>query len=314
MTRTIAIIGAGMAGLACASRLEAAGIRVVLFDKARGPGGRMSTRRVDTSAGQVSFDHGAQYFTARGAAFREQVEAWAADGIVAPWPAAGPEAWVGTPGMNAPVRALAARRAVTFSHQVETLIPDGAGWRLVGPNGPTGPFDAVLLAMPAEQTAALLTGVEPSMARVAAASVTDPCWTVMAAFGQRLAIDADTLRDQGPLGWAARNASKPGRAPVEAWVMQGSPEWSRRHLEDPAGDVCKALLEGLRRCSGGPIPEPIAVQAHRWRFARSAAGDERALWSPAAGIGCCGDWLIGPRVECAWDSGEALAERVIGDL
>jgi predicted NAD/FAD-dependent oxidoreductase len=59
-----AIIGAGMAGLACADALKEAGHNVALFDKGRGPGGRMSTRRMETPLGEVAFDHGAQYFTA----------------------------------------------------------------------------------------------------------------------------------------------------------------------------------------------------------------------------------------------------------
>ncbi|MDO9620329.1 MAG: FAD-dependent oxidoreductase, partial [Moraxellaceae bacterium] len=44
MTRSIAIIGAGMSGLSCASALQQLGHNVTVFDKSRGMGGRMSTR------------------------------------------------------------------------------------------------------------------------------------------------------------------------------------------------------------------------------------------------------------------------------
>lgn len=44
----IGAIGAGMAGLSCAQALRRQGHAVVLFDKGRGPGGRMSSRRIDT--------------------------------------------------------------------------------------------------------------------------------------------------------------------------------------------------------------------------------------------------------------------------
>ncbi len=311
--KAIAIVGAGMSGLACASRLSRAGISVQLFDKARGPGGRMSTRRMETSAGQVGFDHGAQYFTARGASFRSRVEQWATDGVVALWPAAGPEAWVGVPGMNAPVRALAAEQSVTWSCRVDELEQHGQSWLLVGPGGKSGPFDTVVAALPAEQAAVLLDRHDPALARTAAASRTEPCWTVMATFDQRLAIVEDVLRDQDLLGWAARNSSKPGRAGMEAWLLQGNPDWSREHLDDPADTVCRALLDALQLNDGGAALRPVSMEAHRWRFARSAAGTDGALWSPQTGLGCCGDWLLGPRVECAWDSGEALAERILGD-
>lgn len=307
----IAVIGAGLAGLACASSLAEAGAQVDLFDKARGPGGRMSTRRAETPLGEAAFDHGAQYFTARGSGFRAQVERWVEAGTVAPWPAAGGEAFVGVPGMNAPVRALASELSVAWGRQIQSLTRDGVAWRLDGPDGPVGSYETVVVAVPAEQAAALLQGHDPAMAATAAASRTDPCWTVMAAFDRRLPIDVDTLREQGALGWAARNSAKPGRPGLEAWVLQASPAWSRAHLEDAPETVCAALLEALEAAAGVPLPEPVMTQAHRWRYARSAQGQDQALWSPSAGLGCCGDWLIGPRVECAWDSGQALAVRIL---
>ncbi|MCA9542044.1 MAG: NAD(P)-binding protein, partial [Myxococcales bacterium] len=81
MEQPIAVIGAGIAGLAAAEALRDAGRSVEVFDKARGPGGRMATRRDESDA----FDHGAQYFTAREPAFAAQVEAWTQAGVVAEW-------------------------------------------------------------------------------------------------------------------------------------------------------------------------------------------------------------------------------------
>ncbi|MGV9006116.1 MAG: NAD(P)/FAD-dependent oxidoreductase [Brevundimonas sp.] len=311
--KRVAIIGAGMAGLACATRLVRVGHAVQMFDKARGPGGRMSTRRLDTPIGEAGFDHGAQYFTALGPDFLARVERWAAAGIAAPWPAAGPEAWVGVPGMNAPVRALASEQAVTWNHPVGALVAEGQGWCLDGGQGRSLPFDGVVVAVPAEQAAVLLAPHDPALAAKAAGSRTRPCWTVMAAFDRPLPFEADVLRDSGPLAWAARNSSKPGRADLETWVLQASPDWSQAHIEDPAEAVCEALLDVLRHRAGQDLPRPVALQAHRWRFARSAGGTDRALWSPSTGLGCCGDWLIGPRVESAWDSGVALADQLLAD-
>ena len=273
----------------------------------------MSTRRVETPLGTVSVDHGAQYFTARGDGFRAEVARWAAEGLAAPWPAAGPEAWVGIPSMNTPVKALAEGRSIAWSTVVEALCRDGDAWRLKTPEGLSGPFDTVALALPAEQAAALLAGWDSDLAARAAASQTAPCWTVMAAFAERLPIAADTLGEDGVLGWAARNSAKPGRGGPEAWVLQASPDWSRHHLEDPAEAVGQALLAAFAERIGAPLPEPMVLQVHRWRYARSSAGSDLALWSGAAQLGCCGDWLAGPRIECAWDSGQALARLMAGD-
>ncbi|MFN8072518.1 MAG: FAD-dependent oxidoreductase [Mycobacterium sp.] len=139
----IGIVGAGIAGLACADGLAGRGHEVVLFDKGRGPGGRMSTRRMETSEGLAHFDHGAQYFTLRDNAFQAQVNAWIAAGIAAPWPAAGSDAYVGVPGMNAPVRDLASRHVVHWATRVTAVQRRDDGWRLNGKGPDAGEFHDV---------------------------------------------------------------------------------------------------------------------------------------------------------------------------
>ena len=64
-THNIAIIGAGISGLACATALNTAGYRVTTFEKSRGVSGRLGTRVTDN----WQCDHGAQYFTASNTEF-----------------------------------------------------------------------------------------------------------------------------------------------------------------------------------------------------------------------------------------------------
>ncbi|KZX54810.1 deoxyribodipyrimidine photolyase [Erythrobacter sp. HI00D59] len=308
----IAIVGAGMAGLSCATRLAALGHDVALFDKGRGPGGRMATRRVEADGTTLSFDHGAQYFTARDPRFVEQVARWEREGVVARWDAAGEDAWVGTPAMNAPIKAMAGRHDVQFGTRIEQLLRDGDGWQLDGEGAPDRRFDAVVVALPAEQAGPLLQQHASAMGDLADTTSSAPCWTIMAAFEQRLPSEQDTIRHHGAIGWAARNNAKPGRGSAECWVVQASPDWSRAHLEDEATAVETALLDQLADAIGAPLPPLLAISAHRWRFARSGAAGKEALWDAQQRIGVCGDWLIGPRVEAAYLSGRILAETVGG--
>jgi renalase len=305
----IAIVGAGMAGLACAEALREAGLAVTLFDKGRAPGGRMSTRRMLTAAGEAGFDHGAQYFTVRDPAFRARVERWHAMGLAARWPAAGDDAWVGTPGMNAPAKRMAAALEMRCQAQVASLQLEGSLWHVEG-----GVFDAALVAVPAEQAAPLLRPWHPHFADRAAKTLSAPCWTVMATFADRLPIGTDILREDGIIGWAARNSAKPGRSGPESWVIQAGPDWSRANLEQDAAAVVAPLLHALSERAGARLPEPLSAVAHRWRFARSGAAGEGSLWDAGLRLGICGDWLLGPRVEAAWVSGAQLAAAVIASV
>ena len=301
MTMRVAIIGAGMAGLACGEKLAAAGHSVALFDKGRGPGGRMSARRTATAAGEASFDHGAQYFTAREAAFVARVAAWERDGVVARWGDAGSEAWVGAPAMNAPVKAMAAGLDVTWCSLVEALpLRDGR-------------YDAVVVAAPAEQAGVLLRPWDAGLADLAAGAVSAPCWTVMAAFAERVDVAGNVLREEGIIGWASRNSAKPGRGGPESWVIQAGPDWSRAHLEDRAESVAADLLGAFAGRLGVVLPDVLAATAHRWRYARCGAGGMGPRWNGGLGLGVCGDWVLGPRVECAWLSGDGLADAILAE-
>ena len=306
------VIGGGMAGLACATELARAGARVVVLDKGRGPGGRMAARRVEIAGESVSFDHGAQYFTARDPAFRAAVAAWEAAGVVARWPAAGEDAWVGVPGMNAPIRAMASVLDVRWGVRACTLTQYDDWW-FVDAGDVDFTAKIVLVAVPAEQAREILAVTVPDLAAIAASVRSEPCWAVMAGFAQTLPISADTVRsDAGPVSWAARNSAKPGRSGAENWVIHASPARSREMIDWPKEQVTAALLADFFALAGTVPAAPVHCDAHRWLYALPGAlAGEGARFDPALGIGVAGDWLHSPRVEGAFLSGRALAAQVL---
>lgn len=319
----VAVIGAGMAGLACAQALAEAGVAVRVFDKGRGPGGRMSTRRMEP----WQFDHGAQYLTVRHPDFREQVASWESAGVVQPWPArlvelrsggARPRPddrvrYVGVPRMNSMLHEAARHLEVRFGTQVTVLMREAEGWRPIEFSGTDlGLFQAVVVALPAPQAVELLSAL-PALAGPAAAVTMAPCWSVMLSFAQPLAAAFDgAFVADSPLAWAARNNSKPGRPPAEAWVLQATGEWSVRHLETAGEQVIATLLAAFGEALGERKLAPLARTAHRWRYAAPVAPlGESCLYSAGDGIGVCGDWCLEGRVEAAWLSGRALAARLL---
>ncbi len=317
----IAVIGAGIAGLACATALLASGAAVTVFEKSRGPGGRMSTRRGD----DWQCDHGAQYFTARDPAFRAEVSRWERAGAAAPWtprlqvlggtvhrhPDPSVQRFVGTPSMTSPARLLAAELRVVPQTTIDGLQRDGRDWRLsCAEHGSLADrYDAVLLAIPAPQAAALVRSAVPALATLADSATMRGCWALMLRFAAPVdwSFDAAFVND-GPLRWIARDRSKPGRDGAETWLLHATAEWSEAHLGQDADGVAAELLDAFARL-GGPAPQ--ACTAHRWRYADT----EPALaigcaWDAEFGLGLCGDWLNGGKVENAWHSGRQLAQRV----
>lgn len=318
----VAVIGAGIAGLSCATALQEAGLRVTVFDKSGGAAGRMSTRR----GGNWQCDHGAQYFTARHPDFRAEVARWVHAGVAALWnprlqvlggngdhvPDESLERFVGMPRMTAPARFLADKLALTPEARILELQRRADGWHLrsAEQGWQDQPFDAVLLAIPAPQALPLLEQPAPELAAVAATAAMRGCWALMLQFSapEGLPFDAAFI-NQGALRWMARDSSKPGRAGPESWLLHASAEWSEAHLELPAEAVAAELLRAYRGL-GGSAPE--AWTAHRWRYADTAQDlDQGCVWHPAGKLGLCGDWLNGGKVEGAWRSGMLLAQAAL---
>jgi renalase len=309
----ILIIGAGMAGLSCAVHMAGAGFASALIDKGRGPGGRMAARRVEVAGNIVSFDHGAQYFTARDPAFCAAVSAWESAGAAARWEAAGAEAFVGTPAMNGPLKAMAEGLNVRWGVRAASLMRGGGVWRIATDGGDMT-ARTVLVALPAEQAHALLTEAAPNLAAVPAPVRSAPCWALLAAFASPLPIGEDVLRGEGAVSWAARNSAKPGRAGAECWVIHASAIRSHQLLDWGKDDVAALLLEEFRMAAGlDALPPALHLDAHRWLYALpEVAEGGSARFDAHARIGLAGDYLHSPCAEGAWLSGRTLAQAVLG--
>lgn len=313
MNHEIAVIGAGVAGAVCARGLAEAGARVVVFDKGRSIGGRLAQRRRDGAV----FDHGAQFIRPQDPILRNLLEAGIVAGTVARWPAAELDerpVYVGRPGMATPFKQLLAEVPVRTDCRIDRLERAGAEWWLTAADGGRhGPFRAVVVAAPAPQAAALLATagehVPQPLAVAAGRAVMAPCWALMLAFDPPLELagfDARPL-EGGPVAWIARNTSKPGRDGLDSWTVHASPAWSTVHLEEPAETVASGLLAAFRDVTGATAV-PVQRMAHRWRYALvTEPAGEAAFYDRAAGLGLCGDWCLGGKIEAAFLSGRALA-------
>ena len=301
---TVIIIGAGIAGLACARRLVDAGMAPVVLDKGRGIGGRVVTRR----AGDLQFDHGAQYVNAHGAGFANVLETQETADTLAGWAdGTGRTHRVGVPGMSALPKALGAGLDIRQNTQVLRLTPDAGGWLLHLADG-TLPAAKVVVTVPAPQVAALLGADHPLVAPLCGVQLA-PCLTLMAAVPGPAPFLTRKDPDD-PLSWIAQDGAKPGRPQAHGtqWVAQASTAFSMAYLEDDPATLTARMLPLLCDRLGAPLAAVTHASAHRWRYARvTQALGKPFLCSDDASLYLGGDWCLGARIEAAWDSGTAIA-------
>lgn len=300
----VAVIGAGIAGLAAARTLADRGHNVKVFERSRIAGGRVATRSIPALelpkglSGEVAFDHGAQYFTVRDDRFSVLAAEWERDKVIAKWTGRivsfDGEGWddletdtsryAGTPGMSAIVTALAHDLDIEYARTIESLDPL------------LRDFDRIIVATPPDQAAALGAQVPTVKMR--------PNWTVLAAFEERVAARFDAAFVHGsPLGWICRNTSKPKRNwKIDCWVVQATGAWSEAHVDDRADDVGAFLMEAFEDLIPAGLPRAFYATVHRWRYA--AADPPLAVGAiPDGRITLCGDWCKGSRIEDAFLSG-----------
>lgn len=321
MHARVAVVGAGISGVAAASALHAHGVEVVLLDRGHRVGGRMAARTLrDTGLpydGRV-VDVGASYLTAAEPEFVDLVASWEARGLVRPWTdsfhvaapsglhgvVTGPTRYAAPGGLRSLVEDLAAGLPTVVSdHEVESVTRTARGVEVDG-----DPFDAVVLAMPAPQAVDLLAGDDPSL-EVLEKVRYDPVLTLVAAYEQRCWPDLDGVfvNDSAVLVFVADDGRRRGDdAPV--LVAHSGPVLAATHLDDPAS-AAPLLLDALEHAVGASA-KPAWFDVRRWSLARPRAQAAADPWFDGS-IGLCGDaWGLESRVETAWTSGHVLGRRV----
>lgn len=319
---TVAIIGAGIAGLSCATRLQALGYQVQVYEKSRGPGGRMSTRNGEG----WSADHGAQYFTARDPLFIEELNTWIKAGAAASWDprlfvyeanqwqksTSKDSRYVGVPTMNSPGKYLAKNLSIAFNQTISQIVRKDSKWSLHSlENGAiTQSFDYLVLALPAPQARSLVASVDHSLEALGSSVNMQGCWTVMFRPSEALDMPFDAaFINHEIISWMARNNSKPEHTGKESWTIHANPQWSQQWLELEKEEASRQIIECAEKL--GLHCQNAEISIHRWRYASGAMHlEDGSMLNEANKLGICGDWLNGGRVEGAWLSGYQLATAI----
>lgn len=270
----IAIIGAGVSGLACAERLAEGGLPVLVLDKGRQPGGRVARR----TRGGVSFEHGAP-------GRRDLVDR-----------------------LSARVAVVGGCRITALERTGDDR------WRLRAADGfLRDHYVEVVIAMPPVQAATLLRPIAPDLAVRLGAARMAPVLTAMVALPAPLGRGLDTMTFSDASLAQARRQPTEHASGVEGWVLHASPAFSRDNLECDPDTVAQHLWERFRANLGLVTSTPVLLRGHRWRYGRTTAPlGADCIHDPTRGLGICGDWCLGDGVDAALASGRALAAHLLG--
>ncbi|MEO7572863.1 MAG: FAD-dependent oxidoreductase, partial [Acidimicrobiales bacterium] len=318
--RLVVVVGAGVAGLTAAKHLTRA-FDVVVFDKGRGVGGRLATRRI----GDATFDHGAQFITTHTPDFAATVAGWERAGVAQPWfrgrvgPDGIPDAdghprFRGVDTMNAIAKHLAEGLDVRVATRVMALQPTDATWRVRVDDGTDLVAEAVVVTAPVPQALDLLTADAVRLSAPDCEALHairyEPCLAVLAALRgpSGLAAPGAIAPDVGPIDWMADNHLK-GVSAVPAITIHATADFGRASWAS-SDEIVAAELLGSAGLGADEIDGPVQVQ--RWRFARpTAMHPDRCLVADGLPpLVFAGDAFGGARVEGAAHSAAAASAAV----
>ena len=337
MRPDVIVVGAGVAGLACARGLVDAGARVQVLDRARGVGGRCATRHVDG----LAIDFGVIFLHGVSKEFTDCVESVEGTSVLRDWPlrrhdsgtpcqpdafAAGSRRFAYGDGLSALPKHLARGLDVELKTEVTAIQAVGGLMQATTIDGRSFAAPSLVLALAPEQTRRLLATLTTKVTDVSSAEAmmalfaSAPCVTVLAGYPAGTPEppwDVSYPSDSPVLMLMSNESSKRQNRPYNALVYQSTPRWSRTHLEDSASALQAAILAEAGHRLGSWAAAPTWAQVHVWHYARLDRGNELArpllvALADGARLGIAGEiFAPGGGVEAAWTSGRALAARLI---
>lgn len=323
-TTDVMIIGAGLAGLLAARKLAERGIRPVVLEKERQPGGRMTTHSIDGGLADV----GAQFFTARTPEFQTLIDRWVDEGVVFEWSRGwsdgslvhsgnGHPRYAARGGMQKLVDHLARGLDVRPKVNLVAVRRVDNAWEVEDENGTRQRARVVLLATPVPQSLALLDegGVKlpEETARKLAAVTYEPCLTATFHIEGDITLPPPGVvqRPQAPVFWISDNQRKGISPSIRLVTLQASHAYSRQLFDEPDERVLRAFQIDLLPFMSDKA-HIVKGEVSRWRYSQPMSiYPERCLViDEGAPLVFAGDAFGAPRVEGAALSGVAAGEAV----
>ena len=327
-TPTVIIVGAGLCGLVASNMLAQHGVRSVILDKGRAPGGRLATRRMTGVGRSVArFDHGAQFFTVRSPDFAELVHEWRRAGLVREWCRGFRSGGDGYPrycaegGMNSIAKYMASTADVRCDQKVHAIGGFDGLLAVVSDGGDRFESPIVVTTPPVPQSLALCENGWLPLPEEAEAQLRTvhyaPCLALLVAVDGAVAVPSPgglqlDMSDDPTFSFVGDNQAK-GISEVGALTFHVNDEVSIARFDEDEDDTRTYLLSEAKRFIGEALV--VGVELKKWRFARpiQSLPDRFIQTEPIPGTALlfAGDAFGGSKVEGAALSGLAVSEQVL---
>lgn len=322
--RQVLIIGAGISAAICAKKLSDQGYSVEIFEKSRGVGGRMTTRRSPFG----NFDHGARYFTCSDPRFLQQLGQWITLGIAAEWHASigqydnlkgwqplkvHTKRYIPKPQMNSVVKELLEGIPVHNNAKVQSATHQGSHWEILLESGQKTSCEILVCSTPLHQTQEVLQQAFPHTYLKETKTSYQASWSLNFATPKRLSLKYDAgFINSGHLTWFCSNQSRPGRdCQHSTYTLHSHLDTDTSLPQETLDQIPQTMIKEFSKLTEQNI-EPTDSFLHFWRYAEPDQNKGiKPIFIDHTKLGLCGDWCEGKGIQGAYLSGYELAQNIL---
>ena len=316
------VIGSGISGATIANLLSKKHT-IDLFDKARGPGGRASFKRLDKIKG---FDHGTQYISPKTPAFKKFIKELIRKKVLKNW--GGKHLFldqikkekknhtkiIGRKGNNDINKYLLKNINCYFQNELQKIDYKQKKWILTFTDGKKKIYEKLILTCPF-----------PQLLKLAKKFIKNPFInkkvkmdaniTVMIVIKKTNKNISSYFFNDKILGWAANeNSKKRFKSSLDLWTLQSTYNWANKKINknrENKGLNSKVLINQFFKLTGIKKSKILFSLNHGWKYSsNSTALNMKSYWNSSLGLGVCADWFIGPRLESGWISANDLYNKI----
>ena len=316
------IIGSGISGATIANLLSKKHT-VVLFDKARGPGGRASFKRLK---GKIGFDHGTQYFSPKTKEFKKFTTALIKKKILKIW--RGKHIFlntkkkenkkhlkiIGKNGNNDISKYLLKNINCNYQTELKRISYKKKLWHLLFCDGKTRIFENIILTCPFPQLKKL------SKKFINDTFLNKPIKmdaniTTMIAIKKNKKVISSYFFEDPVLGWAGNeNSKKRFKSNYDLWTLQSTFNWANKLFnknKENKKKNSKIMIEKFFKLSNTKKTKVYFSLNHGWKYSSNSKPFRmKSYWDSKKKLGVCADWFVGPRLEAGWISANDLFKKI----
>ena len=311
--KKIAIIGTGLSAIFSAIHLRKnTDLEINLFDKARGLGGRLATRRAEGG----KFDHGAQYFSIERINNLPEIQMLINEGVINN--IEDKDIYFSPDGMTNIAKKLLIDFNIFKEHKLVSIDKENENYKLFFENGSTFNSDYIIMSCPMPQSLEILNKSKIDYDNNLIKALEDlnyfPCIVVMIKSEIKLSnldkhIGTDV--DSKNISWIGDNYGKKVSSIENYYTIQCSPEFSYENFENEYDETNKKLKHEMEKIFGSNYQ---ILSNHKWRYSipkNFYQGDNSLVINQKNFLGLCGDIFTNGRFDGAITSGLSIADKFL---